>query len=118
MKEKEITKIDYHNNYKPTNKDRKIEEISEIIHETRKWAFNVMGDEYMKQMHNRTKEEDYGGYAIGKFKMMQDNFGDWYASLDDNHRYRLASIIHGRIYNNELTRWENGLMFPKESEAK
>ena len=32
MKEKEITKIDY----KPTNKDRKIEEIAEIIHETRK----------------------------------------------------------------------------------
>ena len=114
MKEKEITKIDY----KPTNKDRKIEEIAEIIHETRKWAFNVMGDEYMEQMHKRKKEEDYGNYAIGKFKMMQNNFGDWYASLDYEHRDRLARIIHGRIYNNELTRWENGLMFPKESEKE
>ena len=49
MKEKEITKI---------------KEIEEIIHETRKWAFNVMGDEYMEQMHKRKKEEDYGSNAL------------------------------------------------------
>ena len=88
--------------YTPTNKDRKIQEIAETIYELRKWAFNVNGDEYIKEMHNRTHEEDYGGYAIGKFKMMQNNFGDWYASLDDTHRYRLASIIYDRMYNKKI----------------
>ena len=106
---KEVTRIGYYEHYKPTNKDTEIAEITKIIHEVRKWAFNVMGDEYMEQMHNRTHEEDYGGYAIGKFKMMQNNFGDWYASLDDVHRNKLSKIIHNRIYNNKLTKWEKGV---------
>jgi len=80
--------------------------IEKTLYEARKWSFNVMGDEYIKQMHNRTRETDYGDYAIGKFKMMQQNFGDWYASLDGTHRRRLSKIIYERIYNNELTRSE------------
>ena len=100
------------------DKEKQTITIAKALYEARKWSFNVMGDEYIEQMHNRTKDTDYGDYAIGKFKMMQNNFGDWYASLDYEHRDRLARIIHGRIYNNELTRWENGLMFPKESEEE
>ena len=30
--------------------------IAKTLYEARKWSFNVMGDEYIKQMHNRTKE--------------------------------------------------------------
>ena len=104
--EKEITRVDYHDNYTP-NKITKIEEINKILSETRRWSFTVEGTEYIKQMHNRTPEEDHGNYAIGKFKMMQDSFGDWFASLDDKHRNRLATIIFKRIYNNELNKWEN-----------
>ena len=87
-------------------KEQEIEKISRVIYETRRWSFCVMGDEYIEQMHKRTKDEDWGNYAQGKFKMMQNNFGDWYASLDDRHRSRLATIIYERIYNNKLTRWE------------
>jgi len=99
-------------------KREKMKDITRILSEARKWSFNVMGDEYLEQMHKRKKEEDYGGYAQGKFKDMQKNFGDWYASLDDIHIERLSKIIFNRIYNNNKTRWENGLMFPKESEEK
>ena len=88
------------------SKIKEIEKINKTLTETRKWAFSVSGEEYIEQMHYRKEEEDYGGYAIGKFKMMQHNFGDWYASLDDVHRFRLAMIIYNRINNNELTKWE------------
>jgi len=114
---KEITRVDYQDNY-VSKKVTEIEQITRILSEARKWAFNVMGDEYLEQMHKRKKEEDYGGYGQGKFKDMQKNFGDWYSSLDDVHRARLSKIIYNRIYNGEKTRWENGLMFPKESEEK
>jgi hypothetical protein len=114
---KEITRVDYQDNY-VSKKVTEIEQITRILSEARKWAFNIMGDEYLEQMHKRKKEEDYGGYGQGKFEDMQKNFGDWYASLDDVHRARLSKIIYNRIYNGEKTRWENGLMFPKESEEK
>ena len=88
------------------DKEKQTITIAKALYEARKWSFNVMGDEYIKQMHHRTKETDYGDYAIGKFKMMQKNFGDWYGSLDGTHRRRLSEIIYERIYNNELTRSE------------
>jgi len=87
-------------------KEQEMDKISRVIYETRRWSFCVMGDEYIEQMHKRHKDEDWGNYAQGKFKMMQNNFGDWYASLDDRHRRRLTTIIYERIYNDKLTRWE------------
>lgn len=100
------------NEYERNNLNKEIQKdmitsiIAKTLYETRRWSFNVMGDEYIEQMHNRTKETDYGDYAIGKFKMMQKNFGDWYASLDGTHRRRLSKIIYERIYNKQLTRCE------------
>ena len=79
------------------DKEKQTITIAKALYEARKWSFNVMGDEYIEQMHNRTKDTDYGDYAIGKFKMMQKNFGDWYASLDGTHRRRLSEIIYERI---------------------
>ena len=80
-------------------KEYKIDRLNDYIYELASWCYNVIGDEYMKDMHDRTEETDYGGYAIGKFRDMQKDFVWWYGGLDAEHRRRLAKIIWERRQN-------------------
>ena len=80
-------------------KEQKIDRLNDYMFELASWCYNVEGSVYMKEMHERTEEEDHGGYAIGKFHDMQKDFVWWYGSLDGTHRRRLAKIIYERRQN-------------------
>ena len=80
-------------------KEYKIDRLNDYIYELASWCYNVMGDEYMKDMHDRTEETDHGDYAVGKFRDMQKDFVRWYGTLDSEHRRRLAKIIWERRQN-------------------
>ena len=80
-------------------KEYKIDRLNDYIYELASWCYNVNGDEYMKEMHDRTEETDHGDYAVGKFRYMQKDFVWWYGGLDAEHRRRLAKIIWERRQN-------------------
>ena len=59
-----------------------------------RWCCDVNGSEFAQQIYQRTLEEDAGGYAIDKFKQMQNNTICWMANLDSFHLNRLAGAIN------------------------
>ena len=63
------------------------------IDELTRWCCDVTGEQFVEQIYDRTLEEDAGGYAIGKFKQMQNNTICWMSNLDDFHKNRLAIAI-------------------------
>jgi len=58
-----------------------------------RWTVDITGREFAKEIYGRELEDDAGGYAIGKFKQMQNDLITWMASLDGHNKERLARSI-------------------------
>ena len=91
-------------------KEYKVDRLNDYIFELASWCYNVNGDEYMKDIHKRTRETDPGDYAIGKFHDMQKDFVRWYGTLDSEqlskHKQTLM-IVKGGSYEQNRQRQDN-----------
>ena len=65
------------------------------INNLKRWMCETDGYKFGKEIYGRDEATvDTDNYTIGKFHQMQNNFVNWVANLDQEHRLNLAVAIN------------------------